>query len=178
VAFDPEGILGTLPAIVNVLAGFLAARYVRERGRNYHGVVRLLLVGGLCVIAALAWNSVLPINKKLWTSSYVLCATGIDLCVLALLVVLVELRSSGGWSWIFEVLGKNTLFIYLLSEVGNTVMVLTPIGNQSLFVWLYSHVFQPLAGVKNGALLYALTYMMCCWLVAYAMDRRRIYIKL
>jgi predicted acyltransferase len=161
-----------------VLAGFLAARYVRERGRNYHGVFRLLLVGGLCVIAALAWNSVFPINKKLWTSSYVLCATGIDLWVLALLVFLVELRTSRGWPWFFEVLGKNTLFIYLLSEVGNTVMVLTPIGNQSLFVWLYARVFQPLAGEKNGALLYALAYMMCCWLVAYAMDRRRIYIKL
>ena len=75
-------------------------------------------------------------------------------------------------------LGKNTLFIYLLSEVGNTIMDLTPIGNQNLFVWLYSQVFQPFAGVKSGALLYALAYMMCCWPIAYAMDRRRIYIKL
>ena len=177
-AFDPEGILGTVPAIVNVLAGYLAGSHLQKHGRNYEGIAGLLLVGGLCLIAALAWGSVLPINKKLWTSSYVLCATAIDLYVLALLAYLIDIRGGGGWTRFFEVLGKNTLFIYLLSEVGNSVLGLIAVGDQNLFVWLYEHAFQPWAGVRNGALLYALAYLLCCWLVAYALDRRRIYIRL
>jgi predicted acyltransferase len=177
-AFDPEGILSTLPAIVNVLAGYFAGRALRDRGRNYETLTRLLLAGGLCIVVALLWDNVLPISKKLWTSSYVLCTIGIDLYVISMLVYLTEIRGTGRWTHFFEVFGKNTLFIYLLSEVGNTLMDLVQVGDQSLFTWLYEQVFKPLAGAKNGALLYAVAYMLCCWGVAYAMDRRRLYIKL
>lgn len=177
-AFDPEGILSTLPAIVNVLAGYFAGRALRERGRNYETLTRLLLAGGLCIAAALFWDNVLPISKKLWTSSYALCTIGIDLYVISLLVYLIDIRGTGRWTHFFEVFGKNTLFIYLLSEVGNTLMDLVQVGDQSLFRWWYERGFRPWAGARNGALLYALAYMLCCWGVAYAMDRRRLYIKL
>jgi predicted acyltransferase len=178
VPFDPEGILGTVPAVVNVLAGFLAGRALLERGRSFETLTRLLLAGGLCIAIALFWSGVFPIGKKLWTSSYVLCTVGIDLYVLALLVYVIDLRGQRGWTHFFEVLGRNTLFIYLLSEVGNATMGLTYVGNRTVFEWLYEAWFRPWAGVQNGALLYALAYMLCCWCVAYAMDRRRIYIKL
>ena len=178
IAFDPEGILSTLPAIVNVLAGYFAGRLLRNRGRNFETLTRLLLAGGLCIIVALLWDNVLPISKKLWTSSYVLCTIGIDLYVISLLVYLIDIRGTGRWTYFFEVFGRNTLFIYLLSEVGNTLMGLAQVGNQDLFMWLYEHGFRPWAGAKNGALLYAVAYMLCCWCVAYAMDRRRLYIKL
>src|SRR5207249_4133159 len=89
VAFDPEGILSTLPAIVNVLAGYLAGRFIRDRGTNGGTIVKLLLAGTACVVLSLWWNTVFPINKKLWTSSYVLCTVGIDLGVLAIIVYLV-----------------------------------------------------------------------------------------
>lgn len=177
-AFDPEGLLSTLPAIVNVLAGYFAGSLLRERGRNYESLARLLLAGGLCVGVAVLWNGVFPIGKKLWTSSYVLCTVGIDLYVLSLLVYLIDLRGSRGWTHFFEVLGKNTLFIYLLSEIGNAIMGLVNVGDQNLFTWLYENAFRSWAGIKNGALLYAVAYLLCCWCVAYAMDRKRIYIKL
>lgn len=178
VAFDPEGILSTFPAIVNVLAGYFAGRLLQERGRNFEALTRLLLAGGLCVVVALFWNSVLPIGKKLWTSSYVLCTVGIDLYVLALLVYVIELRGQRGWTHFFEVFGRNTLFIYLLSEVGNATMGLTYVGKRTVFEWVYEAWFRPWAGTRNGALLYALAFMLCCWWVAYLLDRRRIYIKL
>ncbi len=98
IAFDPEGILSTLPAIVNVLAGLPRRTGLRERGRNYETLTRLLLAGGLCIAVALFWNGVLPISKKLWTSSYALCTIGIDLYVLALLVYVIDLRGSRGWT--------------------------------------------------------------------------------
>jgi predicted acyltransferase len=178
VAFDPEGILGTLPAIVNVLAGWLAARFLRQRGKHLDTVLMLAGVGVACVVAAWAWHGVLPINKKLWTSSYVLVGVGTDLIVLATLVAVLDLLRLRGWTHFFEVLGKNTLFVYLLSEIGNAVMGLVHVGPLNLFDWLYVTAFQPWAGDKPGSLLYALLYMLVCWSVAWAMDRRRIYVKL
>jgi predicted acyltransferase len=177
-AFDPEGILSTLPAIVNVLAGYFAGRALRDRGRNYETLTRLLLAGGVCIVVALLWDNVFPISKKMWTSSYALCTIGIDLYLISLLVYVIDIRGTGRWTHFFEVFGKNTLFIYLLSEVGSTLMGWVQVGDQSLFTWLYEQLFRPWAGAKNGALLYAVAYMLCCWGVAYAMDRRHVYIKL
>jgi predicted acyltransferase len=178
IAFDPEGILGTLPAIVNVLAGYFAGRYLRRRGPGYETIAKLMLAGTLCIVVALAWQGVLPINKKLWTSSYVVCTVGIDLCVLAVLVYLIDLRKAHGWPYFFEVFGRNTLFIYLFSELLMSISWLAHVGNQALFDWLYRSGFQWWAGNKNGSLLFALAFMLFCWLVAYGLDKKNIYIKL
>lgn len=178
IAFDPEGILGTLPALANVLGGYLAARYLGAAARPAGARWRLVLAGLAAIGVALAWDSVLPINKKLWTSSYALCTIGIDLGVLAAVAALCDWAGVGRWARFFEILGRNTLFIYLLSEIGNAVLVLTRVDGQSLFMWLYLHAFRPWAGAANGALLYALLYMLACWLVAWVLDRRRIYIRL
>lgn len=178
VAFDPEGILSTLPAIVNVLAGYLAGRFIRDRGTGRSTIVTLVLGGAVCIVLALWWNTVFPINKKIWTSSFVLCTVGIDLGVLALLVYAVPHAQQRRSTYFFEVLGRNALVVYLLSEVGQKVLDLVHIGQQSLFGWLYAVGFAPWAGDKPGALLYAVVYMLGCWTVAYAMDRKGIYIRL
>jgi predicted acyltransferase len=178
VAFDPEGILSTLPAIVNVLAGYLAGRFVRDHGANRFTIIRLLVTAAACLILALAWNTVFPINKKLWTSSFVLCTVGVDLGVLALLIYAVPQAQERRWTYFFEVFGRNTLVIYLLSEVGQTMLYGIHVGQQSLFAWLYVGGFVPWAGDKLGSALYAVAYMLGCWAVAYGMDRKRIYIKL
>ena len=178
IAFDPEGILGTLPSIVNVLAGYLAGRFLREKGAGFETIAKLMMLGALCLAVALCWSSVFPLNKKLWTSSYALCAIGIDLFVLALLVYLIDLRKLRGGSHFFQVFGRNTLFIYLLSEVLQTIFWLAHVGDQALFDWLFSRGFQWWAGDKPGSLAFALVFMLSCWLVGWAMDRKRIYIKL
>jgi len=178
VAFDPEGILSTLPAIVNVLAGYLAGRFIRDHGTNGATITRLLLAGVVCVALALWWNTVFPINKKLWTSSYVLCTVGIDLGVLASLVYIVPQAKDPRWTYFFEVFGRNTLVIYLLSEIAEKPLHIIRIGQHSLADWLYGAGFASWAGDKPGSLLYALVYMLSCWAVAYAMDRKGIYVKL
>jgi predicted acyltransferase len=178
VAFDPEGILSTLPAIVNVLAGYLAGRLVRDHGTTRSTIVRLVLVGLALVALGLWWNVSFPINKKLWTSSYVLCTVGIDLAVLAALVYLIPQGKEPRWTYFFEVFGRNTLTIYLLSELGEKALQMIPSHQQSLAEWIYSTGFASWAGDKLGSLLYATAYMLCCWMVGYAMDRRRIYVKL
>lgn len=178
VAFDPEGILSTLPAIVNVLAGYLAGRFIRDRGTGRSTIVTLVLGGAVCIVLALWWNTVFPINKKIWTSSFVLCTVGIDLGVLALLICAVPHAQQRRSTYFFEVFGRNALVVYLLSEVGQKVLDLVHIGQQSLFGWLYAVGFAPWAGDKPGALLYAVVYMLGCWTVGYAMDRKGIYIRL
>jgi predicted acyltransferase len=178
VAFDPEGILSTLPAIVNVLAGYLAGRFIRDRGPGRSTIVMLVLAGVVCIALALGWNTVFPINKKIWTSSFVLCTVGIDAGVLALLTAAVPHARGRRWRYFFEVFGRNALAVYLLSEVGQKVLDLIHVGQQSLFSWLYAVGFASWAGDKPGALLYAVVYMLGCWTVAYAMDRKGIYIKL
>jgi len=177
VAFDPEGILSTLPAIVNVLAGYLAGRFVRDRGTNGRTIAWLIAAGAVCVLLALWWNTVFPINKKLWTSSYVLCTVGIDCGVLAALIWLVP-QGQTRWTYFFEVFGRNTLVIYLLSEAAEKLLHMTRVGPFNVLEWVYTAGFASWAGDKAGSLLYSVAYMLCCWAVAYAMDRKRIYVRL
>jgi predicted acyltransferase len=178
VAFDPEGILSTIPAVVNVLAGYLAASFVRENGNSRSTIVSLVLWGAVCIGLSLCWNVALPINKKIWTSSFVLCTVGIDLVVLAILIRVVPQDEERRWTWFFEVFGRNTLAIYLLAELGQILLQITPMGQSTLYEWLWAAGFAPWAGDKPGSLLYAVAYMLACWTIAYAMDRKRIYIKL
>jgi predicted acyltransferase len=178
VAFDPEGILSTLPAIVNVLAGYLAGRFVRDHGANGGTIAKLLVAGAACVLLALWWNPVFPINKKLWTSSYVLCTVGIDLGVLAALIYLIPQQRPRSWTYFFEVVGRNTLIIYLLSESAEKLLHMLQIGPQSVLDWVYTAGFASWAGDKAGSLLYSIAYMLCCWVVAYSMDRKRVYVRL
>ena len=177
VPFDPEGLLGTLPATANVLAGYLAGRLVRRLGAGYELVARLFLASAAAIGLALAWSGVLPFNKKLWTSSYALVTVGIDFAALAVLVFLVDLRRSERLAAFFEIFGRNTLLIYLVAELLMSVMWLLQCGDQALFMCLYHHGFQWWAGDKPGSLLFALVFMLLCWLLGYALDKRGIHIR-
>jgi len=178
VPFDPEGILSTLPAIVNVLAGYAAALWLQRQGRNARAVLALAAAGAACLLLAWGWDQVLPINKKLWTGSFVLCTVGWDLLILAALVWAIDIAGIRIGAYFFEVFGKNTLFIYLLADVLVIVLARVQVGGEMLYRWLYQALFASWAAPRPASLLFALAYMLACWLVAYWMDRRRIYIKL
>ncbi|MEZ0485537.1 acyltransferase family protein [Fibrella aquatica] len=180
VAFDPEGLLSTLPAIVNVIIGYYAGTFVQRIGKNYESVAKLLLAGALLIFAALCWDMVFPINKKLWTSSFVLITTGLDLVLLSTLIYALEIRNwnKANWAEFFVIPGKNPLFIYLLSEVLVIVFYMVPAGNgESVLSWIGVHIFQSLAPGPLGSLLFALAFMLLCWSVGWALDRRKIYIR-
>lgn len=181
IAFDPEGILSTLPALVNVLAGYWAGQVLQQLDQQpsngvQQGVRRLVVWGVLCVLLGCLWHMLLPINKKLWTSSYVMVTIGIALLLLATLQMVLARRA--GWSKVFLGFGRNTLGIYLLSQLIVIVLVNLRSGKTNAYDALYQQVFLPLAGNYNGSLLFALTTLLLCWLVAYVLDKRRIYIKL
>ncbi len=176
--FDPEGVLGTLSALPNVLAGWLAGRWLRERGSTHEAVARLWLAAALAVTVALAWQAFLPFNKKLWTSSYTLVTAGISVALLAFLVDRIQLHGWRRGTHFFEVFGRNTLFLYLSAEVGMAVLWLTEVQGRSTMRWIYETALLPWAGGKPGGLLLALAYTGVIWALGWVMDRRRIYIRL
>jgi predicted acyltransferase len=177
VAFDPEGWLSTLPAISNAVAGFVVGQWIQKKGNTYEGVSKLLLSGFALMVGGYFWDLLLPINKKLWTSSYVVYTIGIDCVIIATLIFIIQLQNNVRWTRFFQVFGKNTLPIYLLSELLVTVLFTIPAGsNSNLFRWIYQNIFS-YAGGYLGSLLFAIAYMLLCWSVGYWLDKKRIYIK-
>jgi predicted acyltransferase len=179
IAFDPEGILSTLPAIVNVIAGYMAGVFIRRKGKNYESVARLLMTGALLVFTALFWSQFFPLAKKLWTSSFVVLTIGIDLVILGLLIFYVEIRQGRRGLYFFLVFGKNSLAIYLLSELLLTVLSTVWVApGLSFYDWVNQVFFQRIAPGSFGTLLFAVVYMLFCWSVGVWLDKRKIYIKI
>jgi len=178
IPFDPEGILSTLPSVVNVLGGYLAVAWIEREGPNLRMVALMLAAGAGCVLLAHGWDAALPINKKLWTSTYVVASIGWNLVLLAVLVWAIDMRGLRAGTYFFDVFGKNTLFIYMLSTVGAVALARLRVDGKSLHQWLYQDVILPWTDPYLASFLFALGYMLACWIVAYAMDKRRIYVKL
>lgn len=177
VAFDPEGLLSTMPAVVNVIAGYIVGKYIQQKGNSYEGLTKLLLTGAVLLFLAYSWNNIFPVNKKLWTSSFVVLTVGLDCIILAALVYIIGIKNKTGFTYFFEVMGRNPLFIYLLSELGATLLYFFRADERTtLYQWIYTNIFS-LAGDYTGSLLFAVCFMMLCWLTGYVLDKRKIYIR-
>jgi predicted acyltransferase len=177
VAFDPEGILSTLPSIVNVIAGYIAGEFIRTKSNSYETIAKLFMAGAILIFLALTWNMVFPINKKIWTSSFVLLTVGLDLFILPLLMYVIEMRKKVGWTYFFLVFGRNPLFIYLLSEILLITLYLIPVGGTTLAQWFVKTVLRSFASPINASFLFAFLFMLLCWSVGYILDKKRIYVK-
>jgi predicted acyltransferase len=193
IPFDPEGLMNTMAAIVQVIIGYFVGDFILKKGKTFEMVSHLFVAGCALVFIGFVWDMAFPINKKLWTSSYVIYTSGLAILVLATLIHLIEFKEwKGAWSRFFDVFGKNPLFIFVLSgflprllglirikdhldEKGNPV-VLSPFG------WFYNHICIPLGNTfssdpKVGSLIYALVMIAFYWLIVYVMDKKKIYIK-
>ena len=177
VAFEPEGFLSTLPAIGNLIGGWLVGRFLQQKGKTYEGLSKLLLAGLACICVGYFWDLLFPINKKLWTSSFVVYTVGLDCAILGAIIYFTEFLGKTRWTGFFTTLGKNPLFIYLVSELGVSILHFIPgRGDNSLYETIYENVYKHL-GLYFGSLLFAISWMMVCWLVGYWMDKRKIYVR-
>ena len=176
---DPEGLLSTFPAIGTALLGMLAGMWMRTERPRQQIVAGLL--GAAVVLIALGelWNLTFPINKKLWTSSYVLFAAGCSVLLLGVLYWLVDVkpwRRAFSQPWI--VFGTNAIFAYMLSELlSSTLDNIHVHGRKMLGAWVYipfAHIHPP--GV--GSLLYSIAFAAVCWIPTYVLYRRRIFLKI
>jgi len=189
IAFDPEGLTSTIAAIVQVVFGYYSGRYIRETGKSFEMLSHLFISGAVMIFIGFCWDMIYPINKKIWTSSYVVYTTGLAQMVLGLFIYLIEFREARGWwSRFFDVFGKNPLFIFFLSGFLPRIFALfrwvdhyteagTPVYLSPL-PWFYEHVCKPISGnPKNGSLLYAICMITFYWSIVYLLDRKKIYIK-
>jgi predicted acyltransferase len=179
VAFDPEGILSTLPAIVNVIVGYYAGKFIQEKGKGYETIARLALMGCVFIFIALTWNMSFPIGKKLWTSPFTLLTTGIDMVMIAAFIYVVEVRAWNKYNWtsFFTTVGKNPLAIYILSEILVIAFWMISIGNKNFYGWINDVFYQKIAPGAVGSLLFAISYMLVCWSVGKILDKNKIYIR-
>lgn len=183
VAFDPEGLASTVPALAQVLLGHAAGRLLARRPTDTALLVRLFSIA--CVLAALgyAWQFAMPLNKKLWTGSYVLLTSGLALAALALLVQALDIRQRGGaLATLVLAFGRNALFVFVLAGLLPRVLALwrwrEGDGWTSPLPWLYRHVFAALPGdPRLGSLAYALAVLALFAALALALHRKRLYLR-
>ena len=170
--WDPEGIVSTLPAIATVLLGTLAGDVMVASRSMGHRLRSLLAIGVVLIAAGLICDVWLPINKKLWTSSFALFMAGLDFVLFAGFAWAVDVR---GWQRPvrpFVVLGMNAIAVYMVSELLETQLRVMRLREA-----LYVRVFAPLASPTNASLLYALAYTLLMFVVAWMLYRRQWFLK-
>jgi len=190
VAFDPEGLMSTFAAIVQVIFGYFAGNYILQKGKTAEMLNGLFVAGCVLIMAGFAWDMVFPINKKIWTSSYTIYTTGLALLLLGVLIQLIEFRNSrGAWTSFFNVFGKNALFIFVLSGALPRLLGLLRIPNGvsdggkprflTPFGWFYEHICKPVfpSDPRIGSLLYAICFIALMWFFAWLLDKKKIYIR-
>lgn len=167
---DPEGVLSTLPAIATALCGVLTGEWLRSNRNRSQKAAGMLLVGVAGIIAGEAWGVWFPINKNLWTSSYVLFTAGCALLCLAICYWVIDVKlHRGWWSRPFLIFGSNAIAAYVVSEVlGGT------------FRWkdrIFQHTFAFIKPPGFASLLYSLAIVGVCFLPVWWMYRKRIFLK-
>ena len=182
IQFDPEGLLSTIPSVVTVLIGFLVGTMIKTTNDHEDNAQRMAVLGSLLIIIGWLWGFIFPINKQLWTSSYVLYTGGIAIILLAGLVWLVDIKKINWWTKPFVILGSNAIFLYALSSIWVKILLKITFEFEGKMIsgysYLYKTIFQPLAGNINGSLLFAFFHVLIFLLILTWMFRKKIYIKI
>lgn len=180
--YDPEGLLSTIPALATILLGIFAGRWLMTSRDAKTKIFGMLAVGGLAVIAGRLWGLWFPINKALWTSSYVLYTAGLALFALAACYFLVDVLGWDRWGKPFEIYGMNAIAAYVLPILLLKFLVLykldVPGGEPlQLRLWLCGHVFGGWLSPLNASAAFAFSYAFL-WLIPFAyLHRKKIFLK-
>jgi predicted acyltransferase len=181
--WDPEGILSTPAALVTTLSGVLTGHWLLSPRSTWERVCGLFVMGNVCLVLGLLWDPVFPINKKLWTSSYVLFTDGMALQFFGMCFWAVDIKGYRRWVAPFIVYGANAILAYMLSSLVDkaTLFVRVPVFDGTevmLRDYIVETLFLPFTSPVNASLLYAAGYMLLWLGVAVILYRRRIFIKI
>ncbi len=197
IPFDPEGLMSTMSAIVQVIFGYLVGDYIQKKSKvpeqpvsieknnlsstgMYPMLTGLFVIGIALLVTGFCWDMVFPINKKIWTSSYTIYTTGLAIITIATMIYMIEVNNiRGGLARFFDVFGKNALFVFALSAFLPKGLALIKLGDGvNPWNWLYKKVLIHIPGAKeNGSLAYALCVITFMWAICYWMDKKKIYVK-
>lgn len=185
--FDPEGLLSTIPAIAHMLIGFLCGGLILSTKENTVRLNKLFIVGTILTFAGFLLSYGLPINKKIWSPTFVLTTCGLASSFLALLIWIIDIKGYKKWCRFFEAYGVNPLFMYVFGTVLSLVISFTKVpyeaassGMISVKGWIYQAIMIPVAGGDEtfASLLFALTFVCVTWCVGYVLYKNKIYIKI
>jgi predicted acyltransferase len=199
--YDPEGLLSTIPAIVTTISGVLTGKWLLKSSPPYEGGVDaasadgavlshrlnkasgILFFGTILFALGLIWNSYFPMNKALWTSSYVLATTGIALLIFGCCYWLVDIKGYKKWAWPFVVLGANALALFVFSGIVARMIsafrvAYTPEGRGiSLQRWIVDNIFLAIFPPINASLAFAISFILFWLFLMWLLYRKRIYVK-
>lgn len=170
--WDPEGILSTLPALATALLGIMAGHVLRLKKDLVEKTAWLLVAGNLLLAAGLVCDTWLPINKKLWTSSFALFMGGLDFILFGLALWFVDHLGARRWTRPFTILGMNAIAVYMMAEL--FASAIDALGWQKQ---IFASVFAPLASPNTASLLYALSFTLLMFGFAWLLHRRGWYLK-
>lgn len=181
--WDPEGLFSTIPAVATGISGVLTGLWLRSKKEDYRKVTGILAFGAILVTLGLTWDLVFPINKKIWTSSYVLYTSGIGMLFLGVVYWLVDILGYKRWTKPFVVYGMNALFAYILSGIVAKLMIYIKVNKTggeaiSLKSWFFADVVSPMfSSTMNASLLFAILNVLLIWAFCWILYRNKIFIK-
>jgi predicted acyltransferase len=181
--WDPEGFLSTFPAVGTLLLGVLAGYWIRSERQPLEKTVGLFVAGNIGLVVGIMWNELFPINKSLWTSSYVIFTAGMACQLLALCYWLIDIKGYKRWTLPFVIFGTNAIAAFFLSSIGarslNLIKVAGPTGEPiALKTYIFTNYYQSWLTPINASLAFAITYTLFWLGVMAILYKRRIFIKL
>lgn len=182
-AFDPEGLLSTLPAVAHVLIGFACGEAIMSTKDNYRRITDLFITGTCLMFAGFLLDYGLPINKNIWSPTFVLTTCGLAASFLGLLIWIIDIKGYRAWSRGFESFGINPLFLYVLGGVlgifFGSIRVTCGDGAMSVKGLIYKELLVPLLGDATlASCVYALLFVALNWSIGYILYKKKIYIKI
>jgi len=180
--YDPEGLLSTIPAISTTLFGVLSGHWLRSERSQFEKAAGLFVAGAGCVMIGWAWNPFFPINKALWTSSYVVFTAGLALQLLALCYWLIDIKGYKRWAWPFVVFGVNAIALFVGSGLMVKIMALIKVpaadgASISSQGWIFRNLFLSWLAPINASLGYAIAFILVWLFLMWLLYRKRIFIK-
>jgi predicted acyltransferase len=178
--WDPEGLLSTLPAIATALLGGIAGTWMRSDRAPLEKIAGLFVVGSAGVVLGLIWGGLFPINKNLWTSSYVLFTAGLAAHFLAVCYYLIDVKGYRQWTKPFVIFGSNAIAAYVLSSLGSLTLDLIKVGEDDaslktyIFKSFYTSWLQPI----DASLLFAISYVLLWLAIMSVFYRKKLFVKL
>jgi predicted acyltransferase len=180
--FDPEGLISNIPALGTCLLGVLTGLWLRAERSMMTKAAGLLAAAMAGLAVGSFWGHWFPINKRMWTSSYVLYAGGWTLLALAVCYFVIEIKKhNGAWTYPWKVFGSNAIFAYAFSELLSSTLHSISVGQgdntMGLKRMIYTRIFSPIGSPAFGSLLYSLSFVLVCFVPAVLLYRKRIFIK-
>ena len=165
---DPEGLMSLVPSISTALLGIMTGSLLKNSPKTKkEKVVYMALAGIICISIALIWNLDFPINKNLWTSSFVMLVGGFSLILLSLFYYIIDVLGYKKWAFFFKVIGMNSILIYVSGRV-----IDWEYANNGLFTWLFQ-----LSGEPYDAVVKALFYVLVQWGFLYFLYKKKVFLR-